>query len=174
MRAGPNSELGHIANPTSLGAPVQPRSANRPSRHCGTGIGPDRDITGSWRDVDEPCASLPAVPPGRARAHRGNCRLFDTGRRNLARDRLSAGGDWIRNFSSAREIGFGFEACSFVCRRESLRVPPKAPILREGSGGSGGRTLGPRGLRAVPRFPDQARPEGGLHGLSRFNNGSHT
>ena len=73
-------------------------------------------------------------------------------------------------FSSAREIGFGFEAWSFVCRRESLRVPPKAPILREGSGGSGGRTLGPRGLRAVPRFPDQARPEGGLHGLSRFNN----
>jgi hypothetical protein len=36
-----------------------------PGRHCGTGIGPDRDITGSWRDVDESCASLPAVLPAR-------------------------------------------------------------------------------------------------------------
>ena len=32
----------------------------------------------------------------RARAHRGNCRLFDTGRRNLARDGLFAGGRRIR------------------------------------------------------------------------------
>src|SRR6516164_8296634 len=53
MRAGPNSKLGHIANPTSLGAPVQPRSRTA-SRHCGTGIAPDRDTTGSWRDVDDP------------------------------------------------------------------------------------------------------------------------
>src|SRR6516162_3057866 len=30
------------------------------SRHCGTGIAPDRDTTDSWRDVDEPCASLAA------------------------------------------------------------------------------------------------------------------
>jgi hypothetical protein len=42
-------------------------------------------------DVDEPYASLPAVPPGRARAPRSNCRLFDTGRRNPARDGLFAG-----------------------------------------------------------------------------------
>jgi len=42
---------------------------------------PDRDVTGSWLDVDEPYVSLPAVPPDRTRAHRGNCRLFDTGRR---------------------------------------------------------------------------------------------
>ena len=38
-----------------------------PSRHCGTGIAPDRDITASGRDVDGPRASLPAVLPGRAR-----------------------------------------------------------------------------------------------------------
>jgi hypothetical protein len=29
---------------------VQPRSRTA-SRHCGTGIGPDRDITGSWREL---------------------------------------------------------------------------------------------------------------------------
>ena len=28
--------------------------ARRHGRHCGTGKGPDRDITGSWRDVEEP------------------------------------------------------------------------------------------------------------------------
>jgi len=77
--------------------------ANHPSWHCGTGIVPDRDITGSWRDVDEPCASLPAAPPGRARARRGNCRLFDTGRRNPARDGLSAGGSWIRTSGTAAQ-----------------------------------------------------------------------
>jgi hypothetical protein len=71
------------------------------SPHCGTGIGPARDITGSWCDVDGPCASLPAVPPRRARAPRGNCRLFDTERRNPARDGLSARGRWIRTSSTA-------------------------------------------------------------------------
>jgi hypothetical protein len=82
---------------------IRPRLAHQcnhgrkpPSRHWGTGIGPDRDITGSWRDVVGPCASLPAVPPGRARAPRGNCRLFDKGKRNLARDGLFAGKRWIR------------------------------------------------------------------------------
>ena len=46
------------------------------------------------------------MPPGRGRAPRGNCRLFDTGRRNVARDGLSAGGDWIRTSSTrAREVG---------------------------------------------------------------------
>ena len=89
-------------DPSSLSAPLQPRSASRPSRHCGTGIAPDRDTTGVWRDVDEPCASLPAVPPGRARTHRGDCRLFDTGRRNAARDGLSAGGRWIRTSGCVR------------------------------------------------------------------------
>ena len=47
--------------------------------------------------------SLPAVPPGRARARRGNCRLFDTGRRNLARDRLFAGGNRNRTISPAEK-----------------------------------------------------------------------
>ena len=28
------------------------------SRRCGTGKAPDRDVTGSWRDIDEPCVSL--------------------------------------------------------------------------------------------------------------------
>ena len=98
-----DSEPCHIATPSSLSAPVQPRWANRPSRHCGTGKAPDRDVTGSCRDVNELCASLPAVPPGRARAHRGNCRLFDTGRKNLARDRLFAGGRWIRTFGTAED-----------------------------------------------------------------------
>jgi len=67
VRAGPNSKLSHVANPTSLGAPVQP-GCKAPNRHCSTRIAPDRDITGNWRDVDEPWASLPAVPPGRTRA----------------------------------------------------------------------------------------------------------
>ena len=50
------SELsaGHIAeypgDPTAFGTPVQ--------AGCGTGIGPDRDITGSWCDVNAPRASL--------------------------------------------------------------------------------------------------------------------
>src|SRR6516225_5341520 len=44
--------------------------------------------------------------PGRARAPRGNCRLFDTARRNPARDGLSAGGEWIRTSGTrAREVG---------------------------------------------------------------------
>jgi len=83
-----------------LGAPGN-HGRKPPSWHCGTGIAPDRDTTGSWRDVDEPRASLPAVPPGRARARRGNCRLFDAARRNPARDGLSAGGRRIRNSSTA-------------------------------------------------------------------------
>jgi hypothetical protein len=86
----------------SLGAPVQP-GCEPPRRHCGTGIGPNRDITGGRRDVDGPCASLPAVSPGRARAHRGNCRLFDTGRKNLVRDRLFAGGNRIRTIGPAEK-----------------------------------------------------------------------
>jgi hypothetical protein len=49
----------------------------------------------------EPCASLPAGPPGQCRAHRGNYRLFDTGRRDPARRGLSARGKWIRTISPA-------------------------------------------------------------------------
>jgi hypothetical protein len=89
---------------------TRPRSAHQcnhgrepPSQHCGAGLGPDRDITGSWRDVDEPCASLPTVPPNRARARRGNCRFFYTGKRNPARDGLFAGGNRIRTIGSAGE-----------------------------------------------------------------------
>ena len=74
-----------------------------PSRHCGTGIAPDRDILANWRDLNEPGASLPAVPPGRVRAPRGNCRLFDTGKRNPARDGLFAGGNRIRTIGPAEE-----------------------------------------------------------------------
>ena len=92
--------------------------ANHPSWHCGTGIVPDRDITGSWRDVDEPYVSLPAVSPSRARTHRVNCRLFDTGRRNLAREGLSAGGRWIRTFSTAARIT---EAAATAALRDQIR-----------------------------------------------------
>ena len=45
--------------------------------------------------VSAGCAAWPD------RARRGNCRLFDTGRRNPARGGLSAGGRWIRTISSA-------------------------------------------------------------------------
>ena len=100
------------------GAAVQPGS-KAPSRHCGTGLVPDRDITGSWRDVDEPGASLPAVPPGRARAPRGNCRLFDTGRRNPARDGLSAGGNRIRTIGPALVKGLSAVADE-RCRTDKL------------------------------------------------------
>ena len=100
MRAGPNSKRGHIVNPTSLGAPVQPQS--RPaSRHCGTGIAPDRDTTGSWRDVDGPARLCRPCRLAGPRAPRGNCRLFDTARRSPARDGLSAGGKWIRTTGPA-------------------------------------------------------------------------
>src|SRR6516162_10070076 len=43
-----------------------PKPDRTQSPRCGTGIGPDRDITGGWRDVDEPGASLPAVSLGQA------------------------------------------------------------------------------------------------------------
>ena len=45
------------------------------------------------------------MAPGWARTHRGNCRLFDTGRRNLARDRLFAGGNRIRTSGTAEDAG---------------------------------------------------------------------
>src|SRR6516162_10285301 len=52
--------------------------------------------------VGEPCASLPAVPPGRARTHRGNSRFSIQEGENLARDGLSAGGRWIRTIGPSR------------------------------------------------------------------------
>ena len=81
------------------------------SRRCGTGIRLDRDITGSGRDVDEPGASLPAVPPGRARAPRGNCRLFDTeGEIPRETDCLLEGNGF--ELPVPRPIGKNFEALS--------------------------------------------------------------
>jgi len=63
------------------------------------------------------------MSPGRARARRGNCWLFDTKRRNPARDGLSAGGTWIRNSSSARE-GWPSSVDRAACR--SVRPSPIA------------------------------------------------
>ena len=127
-----------------------------PSRHCGTGIAPDRDILANWRDLNEPGASLPAVPPGRARAPRGNCRLFDTGKRNPARDGLFAGGSWIRTVGSARDR-LRFKALSLADlsshqdRRSAKRSRPPARAnhrlarreLRRG------RAVTPSGTRGV-------------------------
>jgi len=116
------------------------------NRHCGTGIGPDRDIIGSWRNVHEHCASLPTVPPGRARACRGNCRLFDTGRRNVARDGLSAGAEWIRTFSSAldRQRFRGFVRVGPIYRRTGHLTSAGLGIPIELSGG------GPRSRHSPP------------------------
>src|SRR5262249_49879179 len=59
--ARPNSAP--VTSLTDLAGTSATKVANRLTRHCGTGIGPDRDNTGSWRNVHEHCASLPTVPP---------------------------------------------------------------------------------------------------------------
>src|SRR5262249_14711418 len=81
--------------------------------------------------VDEPCASLPAVPPRRARARRGNCRFFDTGKRNLARDGLSAGGSRIRTCMGLFPVKWCFSVyCQFFVRsgKGPLFIP--SPTIR--------------------------------------------
>src|SRR6516225_537344 len=79
--------------------------------HSGTGIWPDRDIPTSRRHVTAPRPSLSTAPPPPPRTPAGKARLLDVGGRNPARHGLSAGGKWIRNFSSApdrqRLRGFG-------------------------------------------------------------------
>ena len=125
--------------------------ANHPSWHCGTGIVPDRDITGSWRDVDEPCASLPAAPPGRARARRGNWRLFDTGRRNPARDGLSAGGQVSHGKSAPlRRIAPG-DRVVFYSPTDAFRGKDKLQSLTAIGVVKEGRSLSSRhGRRILP------------------------
>ena len=73
-RAGLNSEPGHIATLTSLAHQWNHGRRNRPSRHCGTGKVPGRDVTGSWRDVDEPyclCQPCRLVGPAHTAATAG-------------------------------------------------------------------------------------------------------
>src|SRR6516162_3992238 len=153
--SGPCSAFPEPARPQSLATWLtRPRLAHQcnhgrepTSRHCGTGIGPDRDITGGWRDVGEPCASLPAVPPGQAGAPRGNCRLFDTGTRNPARDGLSAGGRWIRTCSTAAR-----EPIAMALR------PPAADRDLARAGRSPGLTVSSvrLGARRDPRRPGRS------------------
>jgi hypothetical protein len=126
---------------------VQPRSRTA-CRRCGTGIAPDRDTTGSWRDVDEPCASLPACrlagraasapSPWRTRrfcrhrsAHRRQTGSLSGAARRWAKRaatsvpkfaRLFAGGRWIRTSGSAYDANAGLRrksAASAACRRRS-------------------------------------------------------
>jgi hypothetical protein len=123
-----------------------------PRRHCGTGIGPDRDITGSWRDVDEPCASLPAVPPGRARARRGNCRLFDTGRRNPARDGLFAGGRRIRTIGPSCKKRVVLVETRRLLKGADDRDPSKLQPFSRGTGSSNPSPSS--GESANYRFPE--------------------
>ena len=70
------------------------------------------------------------------RAPRGNCRLFDTARRNLARDGLSAGGRRIRTIGPARGKGGrgeGDPAHSLQWRGFSIcgRPPPRKVIFSD-------------------------------------------
>jgi len=132
VRARPSSKLGHIANPTSLGAPVQPRSRTA-NRHCGTGIAPDRDTTRNWRDFDEPCGSLPAVPPGRA------CAPAATAGFSIPQGEISRETDCLLE-------GGGFEPpvprCALIANSAALVAPPDSAV----SGGSlNGRLTTPIG-----------------------------
>jgi len=149
VRAGPNSKLGHIANPTSLGAPVQPRSRTA-CRHCGTRIAPDRDITGSWRDVDEPCASLPAVPPGRAPRTPRQLPAFRY-RKEKSRERRTV--CW-------REMDSNFRF-RVRCKRGLRRKSPASAACRRRLSGAAGSV---RDEGSVPRFrfaPELMATDGG-------------
>ena len=152
MRAGPNSKLGHIANPTSLGAPVQPRS--RPaSRHCGTGIAPDRDTTASWRDVDGPARLCRPCRLAGPRAPRGNCRLFDTARRiQIVRIHLPPA-------DSPSLVGFLLPVSKSRQLPRRVRAWPGGMTGRDLSGSSPSRQLPVMSLSGaipVPQRPSEA------------------
>src|SRR6516225_315673 len=100
------------------------------NRHCGTGISPDRDNTAPRRDVVEPCASLPTTLSADGPHTRGNRGLFHERRRNPPRRGLSAGENWIRNFSSALPL--------VVSRVSEIRDP------RRGAGRIGVRFASPQ------------------------------
>jgi hypothetical protein len=111
---------------------VQPQSANHPSRHCGTGIGLDRDITGSWRDVDEPCASLPTAPP-KGPAHAAATAGFSIQEGEIPRetDCLLEGDGF--ELPVPRERGWSFDRSLSSAPFKSICVSTKTTrFLREG------------------------------------------
>ena len=74
---------------------------HRPQPRCGTGIWPARDIAARRRHITAPHPSLPTALPAPPRTPAGKARLFDVGGEYPARHGLSAGGRWIRTFSTA-------------------------------------------------------------------------
>jgi hypothetical protein len=74
------------------------------TRHCGTGIWRDRDIAAGWRDLETPCASLPTRSPSQPRTAAQKAGVLDTRKQLRERDRLSAGGKWIRTIGPPPEI----------------------------------------------------------------------
>jgi hypothetical protein len=86
-------------------------SSHRRHRRCGTGIWPARDIAARRRHMTAPRPSLPSALPAPPRTPAPKARLFDVGGEYPARHGLSAGGEWIRTSSSARDRqrfrGFG-------------------------------------------------------------------
>jgi hypothetical protein len=103
-------------------------------RHCGTGIGPDRDIAAGWREIETPCASLPTRSPSRPRTPARKTGVLDLRKRMRARDRLAAGGRWIRSYGGLRLpkkakdsaiLGVAIKRfCPRFCPRVAIRVYP--------------------------------------------------
>jgi hypothetical protein len=73
-------------------------------RRCGTGIWRDRDIAAGWRDLETPCASLPTRSPSQPRTPARKAGVLDPRQQLRERDRLSAGGKWIRTTGPPPEI----------------------------------------------------------------------
>src|SRR5215469_18251367 len=70
-------------------------------RHRGTGIWPRSDIVAGRRHIAGLSPSLPTAPPYTARTPARKAGVLGRGALLPLRDGLSAGAEWIRNFSSA-------------------------------------------------------------------------
>jgi hypothetical protein len=124
--------------------------------HSGTGIWPDRDIPTCRRHVTAPRPSLSTAPPPPPRTPAGKARLLDVAGRNPARHGLSAGGRWLRTFSSALDsqrfrgfvrVGADLPTTghpSSCRRRHTDRVVGGGPGSRHAPSGSEGVTPPPR------------------------------
>jgi hypothetical protein len=94
--------------------------SHRPrQRHCGTGIWPDRDIAAGCCGIETACASLPTQSPSRPRTPARKAGVLDLRKRMRPRDRLSAGGRWIRTIGppvTVSSVGAGrpLPACEGV------------------------------------------------------------
>jgi hypothetical protein len=88
------------ANAPTLLGPVW-HSRDHCQRHRGTGIWRDRDIAAGWRAIETPCASLPTRSPSQPRTPARKAGVLHVRERLGARDRLTAGGRWIRTCSTA-------------------------------------------------------------------------